>query len=81
MTHTLDEVLHRIAREYASRFSDIDKKQLRFNEIVTCAKKFYPQNAVAGVQEIIESCSKQSPLYVPKQPLYKTLDLEYGWML
>lgn len=78
---TTDELLHGLARALAGRMHDVDKKQLRFTEIVACAKMFYPRSPYAGVAELINSCSKSSPLYVKGAPMWETLKQQYGWMV
>jgi len=85
MTHAperiwVDEELHHIAREVAANLTDVDKKQLRFNEIVDCAKGFYPAAVSRGVEELVESCCRTSVLYVNKNPMWHELNHQYGWM-
>lgn len=75
-----DEELHSYARELVAAIGDVDKKQLRYNDIVTCAKVFY-NNPKDGVRELIVSCSKGDPLYVSKRPMADVLLNEYRWMI
>ena len=75
-----DSVLHSVAR-IASIGRDIDKKQLRFNEIVATAKLFYPNDPVEGVKELVESCDRTSPLYVAGDAMHLTLQRDYKWLL
>lgn len=72
------EELHKVAREAAEEYEDLDKKQLRFNDIVETAIKFY-NNPEDGVRELVDACSKQSPLYVKKRPMWEILNKEYLW--
>jgi len=88
-----DEDLYRIARESAERIRSLDRKQLRFNEIVETAKEFYPTAVDAGVRELVASCNREDgspeligpclphPLYVRGAPMWKTLRENYSWML
>lgn len=74
--------LHGIARDLAENLIDPDKKQLRFNEIVSAALDFYPQYPIDGVRELVASCDRSNPaLYVSKRPMWSTLRHEYGWMM
>ncbi|MBQ2263260.1 MAG: hypothetical protein II336_18100 [Loktanella sp.] len=73
-------VLHDLARAVAADLSDIDRKQLRFNEIVETAKLFYGAPE-AGVRELTQACDRNSPLYVGKQPMWQVLREQYGWMI
>jgi hypothetical protein len=81
MTDTNDD-LHAYAREIALGLRDPDRKQLRFNEIVECAKLFYAGHERAGVRELVEACDRSNAaLYVPKRPMWHILNTEYRWML
>jgi hypothetical protein len=73
--------LQDVAREHAGRFDDIDRKQLRFNEIVDAARLFYPGCEADGVLEMVDACSKSSALYVHKRPMWHVLRNEYSWMI
>ena len=76
MTH---DHLHVEARRLAELLRDPDKKQLKFNDIVNAARRFY-NDPDYGVRELVESCDKTSLLYVAKKPMWQTLDTEYNWM-
>ena len=76
-----DEVLHQLAREIASSLSNPDRKQLRFNDIVRVARLFYPLDIRGGVVELVQSCNRDSALYVSKRPLWEVLEKEYQWIL
>lgn len=68
-----------------------DKKQLRFNEIIPVAKRFYPADPKAGVRELVSACFPQrrlkdgslvdNELYVKKDPMWKSLSDNYAWMV
>ena len=73
--------LQSMARQRAACFDDIDRKQLRFNEIIDAAMAFYPGREAYGVMEMVEACSKSSALYVRKRPMWQVLRDEYSWML
>lgn len=75
-----DTPLHQLARLYAAQIEHLDKKQLRFNDIVGAAQHFY-NDASEGVLELIMSCGRGSPLYVPTAAMGTTLDADYRWML
>lgn len=77
----MEEHLQTVARFEAGRLTSPDKKQLRFNEIVTCATQFYPGSEIAGIRELVEACDKVSPAYVSKRPMWQVLRDNYGWML
>jgi hypothetical protein len=72
--------LQTAAREAAEGLVDPDRKQLRFNEIVAVAQDFY-RNPFAGVDELVASCDRSSPLYVKGSPMWASLRDGYGWML
>ena len=44
----MSEELQAFARKTADALKDPDKKQLRFNEIVACAARFYPADPRGG---------------------------------
>ena len=68
-----DEELHVRARECASDLAIPDKKQLRFNEIVACARDFYPNDVAGGVAELVKSCdAEDDTLYVKGRPMGAT---------
>lgn len=73
--------LHECVDHLAKSGANFDKKQLRFNDIVRVAKVFYPKDVAGGITELVCSCDKTDPLYVPKQPMWKTLEDAYGWMI
>ena len=76
-----DGDLHLLARQIAVGLKEPDKKQLRFNEIVNAAQRFY-NDPVAGVRELVLSCDKHNhDLYVAKRPMWDVLNREYGWMV
>lgn len=80
MTYT-DEDLHALARAAAARLQDPDRKQLRFNDIVRVARGFYAADPATGVAELVAACDRGRPdLYVPKAPMWQTLETAYGWM-
>jgi len=75
-----DEHLHTLAREYAAKLGNADRKHLRFNDIVRVAKAFYtcPEE---GVRELVAACDREnSGMYVPKQPMWASLETGYAWM-
>lgn len=77
-----DDRLHRLARQVADTLSDPDKKQLKFNEIVSAAKEFYPLAVEEGVVELVQSCDRmQTDLYVSKSPMWEVLNEQYRWMI
>jgi hypothetical protein len=76
-----DEDLHRLARSVAETLADPDRKQLRFNDIVQCARDFYASDVPGGVRELTQSCDRASGLYVKKAPMWQTLRESYAWML
>lgn len=77
----MSDHLHAIARERAATLIDPDRKQLRWNEIVACAERFYSSNPHDGVRELVDACDRAKPdLYVAKRPMWKVLNDEYGWM-
>ena len=81
MLSITDEDLQTYAREVAAGLAEPDKKQLRFNEIIRAARRFYASDPRAGVREIVLSCDKaQSDLYVAKSPMWQVLSDAYGWM-
>lgn len=73
--------LHSLARSEASLYDDLDRKQLRFNNIVETAVRFYSCDPCAGVKELVLSSSRASTLYVPNDPMTEQLNLNYQWML
>lgn len=76
-----DEKLHELARLEASNLEQPDKKQLRFNDIVRVAKRFYQSDLEAGIRELVRSCDKACPsLYVAGKPMWQTLETDYAWM-
>ena len=77
----LEKKLHKYAREVTETLEDLDKKHLRFNDIVSTALKFYGPNPFGGVKELVESCDRNSCLYVHKSPMWKSLNENYEWML
>lgn len=77
-----DETLHAFARFVAGRLADLDKKQLRFNEIVEVAKLFYANDPIGGVFELVQSCDRADPvMYVPNRPMWRVLREEEMWLL
>lgn len=76
-----DAKLHEHARKEAEKLLDPDRKQLRFNEIVSAAKRFYPSDPMAGVSELVQSCDRScSELYVKGAPMWKVLEEDYAWL-
>lgn len=76
-----DAELHTIAREASAELVDPDRKQMRFNEIISVAKSHYYGNPAAGVVEIVQSCDRECPeLYVKNAPMWATLRDHYAWM-
>jgi hypothetical protein len=75
----MSEELHAIARERAEQIASPDRKQLRFNDIVSTAVQFYNDPAV-GVRELVDACDKDCALYVKGAPMWQTLRADYGWM-
>ena len=78
---TDDNHLHALARDVAGTLMSPDRKQLRFNEIVTAAGKFYPAAPEEGVRELVQSCDRGGSLYVAGQPMWASLNNRYRWML
>lgn len=87
-----DDQLHVYARECAQFpfLMDVDKKQLRFNDIVRVAKAFYYCDVSAGVKELVESCFRQrvlrgkvveNDLYVKGSPMWRQVEENSGWMM
>ena len=78
-----DEELHLYARQYLARKSneDVDKKLLRFNDIVDCVQTFYPTALLPGIRECIDSCIRDNPMYVAKNSLPDSLSKNYRWLL
>jgi hypothetical protein len=56
------ENLFNLVRTLSLNQENLDKKQLRFNEIVEVSQLFY-NNPEDRVKELIESCKKGSSLY------------------
>jgi hypothetical protein len=76
------EELHALARDRAARLTNPDRKQLRFNDIVSCALRFYPADPAAGVRELVDACDRdQAEMYVAKSPMWRDLGDRYSWML
>jgi hypothetical protein len=75
------EELQSLARKVTESLDNIDKKQLRYNDIVRVATLFYPSNPTEGVIELTQSCAVDSHLYVKKQPMWLTLETQYQWMI
>ena len=78
-----DEELHKYAREYVASNpkADFDKRLLRYNDIVTAAKRFYATAIKSGIRECIDSCIKDHEMYVPKNSLPDSLTSNYSWLL
>ena len=76
-----DDHLQGVARGLAQEISGLDKKQLRFNEIVLVARSHYPSDPEEGVRELVESCRIGDALYVRGAPMWQTLRDQYGWMV
>lgn len=77
----MSEELQAFARKTADALKDPDKKQLRFNEIVACAARFYPADPRGGVRELVQSCDRSNPdLYVKNDPMWHRLTTSYAWM-
>lgn len=77
----MSDDLHAVARERAASLIDPDRKQLRWNDIVACAERFYPSNPKDGVCELVDACDRaKADLYVAKRPMWDVLRNEYGWM-
>jgi len=77
----MTDALQILAREVAETLTDPDRKQIRFNDIVRVAKRFYPDNPAAGVRELVRSCDREDhTLYVAKAPMWEVLETQYGWM-
>ena len=68
------------ARTCAETITDLDRKQLRFNEIIAAAMRFYPNDPYSGVRELVKSCDRSSSLYVHKRPMWQVLADNYGWI-
>jgi hypothetical protein len=90
MSDNEKETLHVVARLRVERLTGMgetfDKKQMRFNEIVSCALRFYPACPEGGVEELVASCFPElygieNSLYVKGRPMWSVLETEYGWML
>ncbi len=78
----MDRELHELARSVADTLANPDRKQLRFNEIVEVALSHYPE-PMEGVTELVKSCDnlEENPLYVKGDPMWKSLRVQYGWMV
>lgn len=77
----IESQLHATARAVAETLEAPDRKQLRFNEIVSVAMRFYPGNMEAGVRELVEACDRAKlDLYDKKRPMWMALRDDYGWM-
>ena len=90
----IDDSIQAAARTEFNNLRNLDRKQLRFNEIVKTAKMFYPQDPEGGARELADSCYREcvnshdfigpgtpNPLYVNKNPMWETLNKEYSWMI
>ena len=77
----VEEQLFCLVRHRAESLVSPDKKQLRFNDIVRVAKAFYPHDVDGGVCELVDSCGREDPSYVSKNPMWQTLETSYSWML
>lgn len=73
--------LHAIARDTAATIQNIDRKQLRFNDIVDVAVLYYSNCPEAGVKELVQACDRDSQLYVKGAPMWEVLRKDYRWML
>lgn len=81
MLARIDDQLQTLARAIAEDLPDPDKRQLRFNDIIAIAKRFYPNDVEGGVVELTRACDKQSELYTTrKDPMWQTLGEHYTWM-
>lgn len=77
----MEEELFKLIRSLAEGSNrDLDRQQLKYNEIVNTAKLFYP-SPVDVVIELFQSCIKDSPLYVRKKPMWLELQSNYKWMI
>lgn len=76
----MTDKVHAEARATVSLLLHPDKKQLRLNDIVEAAIAFYV-DPVAGARELVLACDRTSPLYVPKQPMHRSLQQGYSWMV
>jgi hypothetical protein len=87
-----DEDLHKLARNRTEVLKHVglrfDKNQLRYNEIVFCARRFYPEDICGGVVDLVDSCfvdypfsEIKNPMYVKGAPMWETLNRDYVWML
>jgi len=82
MLASADDQLQSLARHVAESLPDPDKRQLRFNDIVATAKRFYPHHPESGVVELVLACDKRSNLYTTrKDPMWLTLQTQYEWMV
>ena len=75
------EQLHIYARELAATIPGIDKKLVRWNDIVQVALDFYPRDPMSGVKECLQSCVPGDPQFDGKNTLAISLSTNYRWML
>ena len=74
--------MHAYAREFAERLEGINRKLIRWNDIVSVAFDFYPLDPKVGVRECLESCVPDNlAFYDGKNTLAVVLRSNYGWML
>lgn len=77
----MTDALQTLARAEYARLVQPDKKQVRFNDIVRVAERFYPTRPDLGVIELVQSCDKTCvSLYVAGDPMWQRLEQHYGWM-
>lgn len=76
-----DKELHIYARKCVELYKNIDKKQLKYNDIVICAQKFYYTDAKKGIEKLIESCDKNSFFYVKGNPMAESLMKKYQFLI
>ena len=89
-----DDDLQAIARTEAKWLIEPDRKQLRFNDIVSVARSHYPSDMRAGVVELVGACDRvrcydtqdgfkiiDNELYVKGAPMWQTLRDQYAWMV
>ena len=86
---TLHDELHIMARELVASAIDrgavMDKKQLRYNDIVECGKRYAESGAAfsddvarEGVKEAVRACVVGDPMHVKGGSV---LDLVPDWMI
>ena len=75
------ERLHAYARTYAERVPELNKKLVRYNDIVDASITFYSNDVEEGIRECIDSCRPNCYImYDGKNTLAQSLQNNYKWI-